>query len=415
MKLAAITDHLQDSQILTISNRIKQRILAGEKMYNLTVGDFDPTIFPIPEILEDYIHEAYRNKYTNYPPSDGLLELRESISEFLKANKKIVYHPSEIVVAGGGRPLIYAAYKMIVDPGDKVLFPVPSWNNHYYTYLAGGIAVEIQTTSKNHFMPSANQLAGKLKDAVLLVLCSPLNPTGTLIRKKDLKEICELVHAENLRRSDTEKKLYILFDQMYWLLTSDNETHYDPVTVYPEIKPYVIYIDAISKSFAATGLRVGWAAGPPELIHKMKSFLSHVGAWAPMAEQKGVAAFLNQEDQVKSYLKKFKSELTERLDLIHHGIQKLKQEGLAIDIIPPQGGIYLSVKFDFENAHEVLLEKAGVGLLPFEIFGRTHETGWHRLSIGTCKKEDIEPMLNKIRQVLLEVGSPENIKLINNR
>ena len=80
MKLAAITDHLQDSQILSISNRIKQRILAGEKMYNLTVGDFDPTIFPIPELLEEYIHEAYRNKYTNYPPSDGLLELREGLA-----------------------------------------------------------------------------------------------------------------------------------------------------------------------------------------------------------------------------------------------------------------------------------------------------------------------------------------------
>lgn len=412
MKLAAITDHLQDSQILSISNRIKQRILAGEKMYNLTVGDFDPTIFPIPELLEEYIHEAYRNKYTNYPPSDGLLELRESIAQFLMNHKSMVYHPSEIVVAGGGRPLIYATYKMIVDPGDKVLFPVPSWNNQYYTYLAGGTAVEIQTTAKNHFMPTADQLVGKLNDAVLLVLCSPLNPTGTLIRKKDLKEISELVHAENLRRGENEKKLYILFDQMYWLLTSDHETHYDPVTVYPEIKPYVIYIDAISKSFAATGLRVGWAAGPAVLIHKMKSFLSHVGAWAPMAEQKGVAAFLKNEDQVKSFLKKFKSELTERLELLYHGILKLKQEGLSIDAIPPQGGIYLSVKLDFENAHQVLLEKAGVGLLPFEVFGTTKETGWHRLSIGTCKKEEVLPLLNKIRQVLIEVENFKKIKTI---
>ena len=128
-----------------------------------------------------------------------------------------------------------------------------------------------------------------------------------------LEVFCELVVEENKRRSDTEKKLYVMFDQMYWHLTYDGIEHYDPVNLNPEMRNYTVYIDAISKVFASTGVRVGWSLGPAFLLNKMKAILSHVGAWAPMAEQKALTKFLGQKEAINTYLTNFKSELEERL------------------------------------------------------------------------------------------------------
>jgi aspartate aminotransferase len=403
MKLSTIAETLPGSQILAISNSIKQRIQAGEKIYNFTVGDFDSQLFPIPLVLEEYILNAYKSKFTNYPLAEGNLDLREAITSFTKTFQGMIYEPSEVLIGSGGRPLIYALYRTLVDPGDKVIYPVPSWNNHYYAQFTGGVPVEIETTADNNFMPTAEQIAPHLKDGVLLALCSPQNPTGIGFSEQNLKAICELVLEENKHRSDGEKKLYILFDQMYWPLTYGANQHHDPVSVCPDIRPYVIYVDAISKSFAATGLRVGWAMGSSTVLNKMKAILTHVGAWAPMAEQKAVAAFLVNTAAIEKYLLQFKAELEERLQMIYNGILLLKQQGVPIDAIAPQAGIYLTVKIEVPDAHTLLLEHAGIGVLPFSVFGTAKDSPWYRISVGTCKKEDIKPMLEILRKVLSRI------------
>lgn len=400
MRLSKIAETLPGSQILFISNKIKQRIAAGEKIYNYTVGDFDSELFPIPEVLEKEIVYAYFKKFTNYPAAEGNADLREAIASYTKTFQGLIYDASEVLVGSGGRPLIYALYRTIVDPGDKVIYPVPSWNNHYYTQFVGGIPVEITTTADAFFMPTADQIRPHISDAVLLALCSPQNPTGTGFKNDVLKEICEMVVAENKRREEGEKKLYILFDQMYWLLTYGANQHHDPVSVCPEIKQYVIYVDAISKSFAATGVRVGWAMGPTHVLSKMKSILTHVGAWAPMAEQKGVAKFLLNTSAVEKYLLHFKKKTEERLELLYKGFTDLKKEGFPVDVISPQGAIYLSVKIEIKDAHTLLLNLSGIGILPFSVFGANENLPWYRISAGTCKTEDIKPMLKKLKQAL---------------
>lgn len=408
MKLSTIAETLPSSQILAISNSIKQRIQAGEKIYNLTVGDFDSQLFPIPEVLEEYILNAYKSKFTNYPLAEGNLDLREAIVSFTKTFQGMIYEPSEVLVGSGGRPLIYALYRTLVDPGDKVIYPVPSWNNHYYTQFTEGVPLEIETTADNNFMPTAEQIVPHLEEGVLLALCSPQNPTGTGFTKQNLKAICELVLEENKRRSDGEKKLYILFDQMYWPLTYGENQHHDPISVLPDIRPYVIYVDAISKSFAATGVRVGWAMGSSVVLSKMKAILTHVGAWAPMAEQKAVATFLVDTVAIEKYLLQFKAELEERLQMICNGILLLKQQGVAIDAIAPQAGIYLTVKIEVADAHTLLLEQAGIGVLPFSVFGTAKDSPWYRISVGTFKKEDIQPMLEILKKVLLPLPMIRN-------
>ncbi|MES2329282.1 MAG: aminotransferase class I/II-fold pyridoxal phosphate-dependent enzyme [Bacteroidota bacterium] len=393
MILSRLAQNLPGSEILQISGAIKERIATGETIFNGTVGDFDPHIFPIPHTLELGIVEAYRQNHTNYPAAEGIRELRESICAFTEHFQGIHYTPAEVLVGSGGRPLIYCAFKAIVDPGDRVVFPTPSWNNPYYVAMTGGIAVEISTKPEDHFMPTAENIIPHLKDATLLCLCSPLNPSGTVFSKKELSKICEAVLTENFSRPGKRKKLYVLYDQMYSLLTYGETRHLDPVSLYPEMKDYTIYIDAISKSFAATGVRVGWCLGPEFLLSKMKAILTHLGAWAPMAEQKAVAGYLTKTNEVKSFLRIFKTSLFDRLMEIYQGIQQLKAKGLPVDAIRPQAAIYLSVYIGLPT--DQLLD-SGIGLLPFSTFGAQEQTGWYRLSVGTCRSEDIPAILRRI-------------------
>src|ERR1700742_2847969 len=276
MKLSHLAETLIGSEIVKLGGEIREKIRQGERIYNFTVGDFDPSIFPIPKGLEDAIVEAYRQRFTNYPAAEGNLDLRESIAVFLKDREQLTYLPTEIVVASGGRPLIYAIFRTLIDEGDKVIYAVPSWNNNHYTHLNQGEHVVIEAMAENNFMPTAAALQPFIREATLICLCSPQNPTGTTISKKDLSAICELVLEENARRGEGEKKLYVLYDQMYWQLTYGEIQHYNPVSLYPAMREYTIFIDAISKAFAATGVRVGWAFGPAEIISKMNAIMSHI-------------------------------------------------------------------------------------------------------------------------------------------
>ncbi|TDW99688.1 pyridoxal phosphate-dependent aminotransferase [Dinghuibacter silviterrae] len=414
MQLSQLAESLIGSEIVRLGNEIKDKIRQGNRIYNFTIGDFDSRIFPIPQELEKGIIEAYREGYTNYPPAEGILELRESVGRFLADREGLHYTPSEILIASGGRPLIYALYRAIVDKGEKVIYAVPSWNNNHYVHFVGGQHVTIDTTPEQQFMPTADQVRPLLGDATLLALCSPQNPTGTAFSKEELQKICDAVVEENARRGPGKKKLFLLYDQMYWTLTYGKTRHYNPVSLRPELKDYTVFIDGISKVFAATGLRVGWALGPAEIIAKMKAILSHMGAWAPMAEQRATAAYLGQTEAIDRYLKHFKNELEERLNRIYDGFRTLKTEGFAVDSVEPQAALYLTVCFDLtgkktpagkvledqEQVTAYILDAAGLAVVPFSAFGAGKNSPWYRLSVGTCVKEEIPDMLGAVRKAL---------------
>lgn len=413
-KLSHLAETLIGSEIVRLAGEIKDKMRQGERIYNFTVGDFDPQIFPIPKELEFEILEAYRQHFTNYPAGEGNLDLREAVSAFIKERIHLDYQPSEILIASGGRPLIYSFFRSVADKGDKVIYPVPSWNNNHYVHLVDGDHCLIEAFPEKNFMPTAEDIRPHVKGACILALCTPQNPTGTTMGREELEKICDIVLEENERRGKGEKKLYLMYDQMYSLLTYGDIKHHDPVGLRPAMKPYVVYIDAISKCFAATGVRVGWAYGPASVINKMKAILSHLGAWAPMAEQKATARFLPNSKAIDAYLLHFKSELEERLRNIHKGFQDLKNQGFGIDSIPPQAGIYLTIQLNLagkktkngkllERQSDVtayILDEAGLAVVPFYAFGATRNSSWYRLSVGTCKKEEISEMLGKLKQAL---------------
>jgi aspartate aminotransferase len=417
MALSHLSETLIGSEIVKLGGDIREKIRMGEKIYNFTVGDFDPSIFPIPKTLEDEIVNAYRHHFTNYPAAEGNLDLRESIASFIHKRERLDYKTNEILVSAGGRPLIYAVFRAICDTGDKVIYAVPSWNNNHYSHFVGAEHVVVEAKPENKFMPTVDDIRPHIKGATLIALCSPQNPTGTTFTKEDLAAICDMILEENASRSDDQKKLYLLYDQMYWHLTYGDIKHYDPVTLRPNIRDYTIYIDAISKVFAATGVRVGWSLGPARIISKMKAILTHVGAWAPMAEQKAVAKFLQQDQAIDAFLRHFKSEIELRLRTIYDQLMQLKKEGLPVDAIAPEGAIYLTVKIDAvgkktangdllqsqADVTEYLLNEAKLALVPFYAFGASKSSPWYRLSVGTCKKEEIGEMIAKLRDALKRI------------
>jgi aspartate aminotransferase len=414
MKFSQLAETLIGSEIVKLGGEIREKIRKGEKIYNFTVGDFDPAIFTIPKELEDLIIDAYRKHFTNYPAAEGNLDLRESIAAFLKDREELSYGPDEILVASGGRPLIYSLFRTLVDKGDKVIYAVPSWNNNHYTHLNQGEHVVIEATPENNFMPTAEALQPHIATATLICLCSPQNPTGTTISEKDLSAICRLVLQENERRKPEDKKLYVLYDQMYWQLTYGKIKHYNPVSLYPAMREYTIFVDAISKAFAATGVRVGWSFGPAAIIGKMKAIMTHIGSWAPMAEQKATAAYLVQKENVDAYLTGFRAAVSERLNRIHDGFIALKKDGFHVDVLHPEAAIYLTIKIDLKgkktregkvlaeqsDVTSYLLNAAGLAVVPFSAFGASKTSPWYRLSVGTCRLEDISEMLGRLRMAM---------------
>ncbi|KAF0236402.1 MAG: aspartate [Chitinophagaceae bacterium] len=410
-KLSHLAETLIGSEIVKLGNAINERIRNGEKIYNFTIGDFNPNIFPIPQELEACIIEAYKKHYTNYPAAEGILELRQAISTFIQEWEGLHFTPAEIQVGSGGRPLIYSLFKVIVDKGDKVIYGVPSWNNNHYVHLTDGEHCLVDCTPENNFMPTVADIKANIKGATLICLCTPQNPTGTTLSEDSLKQICDLIIQENNSRGENEKKLYLMFDQMYWTLTYGDTQHYNPIALNPAMKPYTIYIDGISKVFSATGVRVGWALGPENVI---EAILSHLGAWAPMAEQKAVAQYLPMKDAIADYLVNFKGAIEYRLQHIYEGIIALKAKGYSVDAVAPQAAIYLTIQLNLvgkkkadgtilatqSDVTSYILGEAKMAVVPFSAFGASATNPWYRLSVGTCVKEEIPEMLATLEAAL---------------
>jgi aspartate aminotransferase len=415
--LANVTDHslsklaqgLTGSEVLKIAGEVRTLMASGRSVANLTVGDFSPTEFRIPKRLETLIAEALAAGQTNYPPSDGTLELRRAVLDLFRDELGMTYPLEATLIAGGARPIIHAAYSAVVDPGDKVIYPTPSWNNNHYTYLTGGVPVELVVGADTNFMPTAEMIRPHVRDARLIAVCTPLNPTGTVMAKSEVEAIGRLVVEENDRRAAAgERALFLIWDQIYWMLTFGDNKHWAPPQVVPESAAYTIFIDGISKALAATGLRVGWTVAPPAVTARMRDIIGHIGAWAPKAEQLAVASFLREKEEITAFHGQMIRELRLRLDALYDGIKAMRREGLPVDAIAPQGAIYLSVQFDLidrlgtnEAIRKFLLEQAGFAIVPFQAFGLKREDGWFRLSAGAVSVQDCVDGLRRVREALL--------------
>ena len=405
---------LVGSEILKIASQIRAMVAAGKTVCNLTVGDFNPKYFPIPAVLLEEIHKAFDAGETNYPPSDGMPMLRQAVVDFTAREQGVRYPIESSLIAGGSRPLLYAAYRCIVNPGDIVVYPAPSWNNNHYVTLTQAKGIDLETRAEDGFQLTMAQLVPHLPSAQLLALNTPLNPSGTIMTAEQLRAIAQAVVAENASRAKAGRRhLFLLFDQVYGSLVYGSFKHHHPAALVPEIAPWLVTVDGISKGLAATGLRVGWMMAAPELTARMRDLIGHVGAWAPRPEQVATAKFLQNEAAVHAFRLQMNTAVNDRLEALHAGFSAMARDGFPVECIHPQGAIYLSLRLDvvgrsFEGAtvernetiRKVILEHAGLAVVPFQAFGLKDESGWFRLSVGAVSMDEIEQMFPRLRALL---------------
>ena len=368
-RLSDMANGMERSRILSIAASVRAMIAEGKAVAPFTVGDFSPSQFEVPSPLIDAIIEAVSEGETNYPPAAGLPELRSAL--------------------------------------------VPAWNNHYYVHLNGAIDIPIQGTPESRFLPTASQIESRIEDIRVLILNSPLNPTGTCFTANELRDICHVVLNENRKRSqDGRKPVILVYDQVYSTMTADGIDHVHPVQVCPEIFDYTITLDAISKSLTGTGLRLGWMALPPALAPPVVALIGHMGAWPARPIQKAAAKLYENQAILESYFDDLDDRILTRMSLLKSRLEPMSL--FRVNYVEPEGGIYLSTQFDLfellnvttnEEIRQWLLEEAGVAVVPFQAFGLEEDTGWFRISIGAVSVDDISQAMDRLEQALTNASS----------
>ena len=407
-RLSEMANGMERSRILSIAASVRAMIAEGKEVAPFTVGDFSPDQFEVPDELLSGITEAIAQKETNYPPAAGLPELRDSLAAWMNYAYDLDVGSDGIIVGSGARPVLYASFRLFLEPGDGLAHGVPAWNNHYYVHLNDSIDIPIAGTPETRFLPTAMGIKERIKEIRVLILNSPLNPTGTCYTKDELKAICDVIIEENiLRKKQGVKPVILVYDQVYSTMTAEHIEHVHPVQVCPEIFDYTITLDAISKSLTGTGLRLGWMALPPALAPPVVALIGHMGAWPARPIQKAAAKLYSKPDVLEEYFLHLDEKISSRMSVLQNRLAQLSEYGVSY--VQPEGGIYLTTRFDLftrlgvktnEEIRQWLLESAGVAIVPFQAFGLEEDTGWFRISVGAVSVEDITAAMNRLQTAL---------------
>ena len=407
-RLSEMANGMERSRILSIAASVRELIAQGKEVAPFTVGDFSPQQFDVPNQLIQGIIEAVNEGETNYPPAAGLPELRNSLAKWMLHKYGLDYGSEGIIVGSGARPVLYSSFRLFLEPGDGLAHGVPAWNNHYYVHLNDAVDIPIEGTRESRFLPTAEAIFERIDEIRVLILNSPLNPTGTCFNRDELGAICDVILAENLKRQQSGKKpVMLVYDQVYSTMTAPGIEHIHPVQVRPEIFDYTITLDAISKSLTGTGLRLGWMALPPALAPPVIALIGHMGAWPARPIQKAAAKLYSKPELLDSYFDELDGKIEERMVMLQNGLDELYDYG--VEYVKPEGGIYLTTRFNLfsvlgvstnEEIRRWLLEEAGVAIVPFQAFGLEQDSGWFRISIGAVGLGDIKSAMARLQSAL---------------
>jgi aspartate aminotransferase len=426
-RISSRTSRVKGSHILRIAAEIRELQSSGKAICNLSVGDYSPQEFPVPaELIAENI-KAFEEGHTNYPPAVGLPEMRDAVCDYYAHFLGLRYPREGVVITSGARPVVFSFFNAVLNPGDCVINPTPSWNTHYYTALCGATEIRVESQPEDGFLPTRAGLEAFVSKARILCLCSPGNPTGTLFSEQRLREICELVLEENDRREPEDGPLYVMYDQVYWPITHGGREHIHPVAINPEMAAYTVFVDGISKAFAATGVRVGWGVGPSDVITGMSRYTSHSGSWAPKPAQIATLRYLKNTEQVSRAFTDLQQALESRLKCLSDGLQSIIDKGCPLRFIAPEGALYLTLYVDIcghktpegkvlkdnEDIRQYLLHWAGMGIVPFEAFGVEKALGWFRVSVGAVSAEDIDALMPRLHKAIQKLTTTSINKGLN--
>ncbi|MBD7966383.1 aminotransferase [Fictibacillus norfolkensis] len=355
-----------------------------ENVISLGVGEPD---FVTPWNVIEASYHSLEQGYTAYTANAGLFELRKEISRYMKRRFGVTYNAEdEMVVTVGASQAIDIALRAVLNPGEEVIVVEPSFVSYAPTVtLAGGVPVPVNTYSEDDFKLQPEQIEAAITDKTkVLMLCSPNNPTGTVLSKGDLERIAEVVEKHDL---------LVISDEIYAELTYD-----EPYTSFPAVKNMrdrTILISGFSKAFAMTGWRLGFACGPKAILQAMLKIHQYTMMCAPtMAQHAALEALVNgQRDVVK-----MKESYRQRRSLVIHALEEM---GLSCHV--PGGAFYVFPSIEktglsSEEFAEQLLMKEQVAVVPGSVFGESGE-GHVRCSYATSVQK-LEEAMRRIDRFL---------------
>jgi aspartate aminotransferase len=393
MGLSDRVRRLAPSYALAIHYRYKEMLRQGKDVVSFGVGEPD---FDTPAHIKKAGIEAIEQGYTKYSVTQGYPELREAICFLLKKRYGLEYEPAEVIVSVGGKHSIVNAMIALLNPGDEVLIPTPGWfSYHEPARLVDGVPVFIPTRKEEEFQLKARDVARRITPKTkLLILNTPNNPTGSMMEEEELAKIAALAVRHNF---------YIVSDEIYCEIVYDRRKHVSIALLDPRVKDRTITINGFSKAYAMTGWRVGYAAGPKEIISAMGLIQGHFTSGTnSMAQRAALAAVYGPQDFIGEMVREYdrrRRYIIERLNSIP-----------GISCFPPHGTFYAfpNVSGTFGRVFrgrkiqsssefgDYLLDSEGVAVVPGDVF---EGEGHLRLSFA-CGMEMIKSGCDRIERAV---------------
>jgi len=380
---------VKPSATLAMNAKAKEMKAKGVDVISFSVGEPD---FDTPEHIKEAAIRALKDGKTKYTPAEGIPELKEAIIEKFEKDNNIKYTMDEVIVSCGAKHSLYNIAQAILSPGDEVIIPAPYWVSYpAQVLLNDAIPVVVETKEEDNFMITPGQLEEAITDKTrALILNYPSNPTGLTYTEEVLRGIAEIAIKHDI---------YIISDEVYEKLLYDDNKHISIASLSEEIKARTIVVNGVSKSHSMTGWRIGYAAGPRDVISAMKRIQSHstsnptsIAQWAAVEALKGPQDFLQVMLEEFDRRRKF---LVEELNSIE-----------GISCLMPQGAFYafpnvsaVIGKKHITNSMDLamyLLEEAMAALVPGSAFG---SEGYIRMSYATSM-ENLQKGLERIKKAL---------------
>lgn len=357
---------IKPSPTLTLSAKAKEMKDSGIDVINFGVGEPD---FNTPEYIKAAAHKALDNNFTRYTANAGIIELRQAICAKLLRDNNLTYQPKEILVSPGAKASIVNVLVAVCDSKDQVLMPSPYWVSYpYQALLADAEPVYIPTTVEESYKVSASALEAAILAnpcAKVLILNSPSNPTGAVYTLAELQAISAICVKYNI---------LVVSDEIYERLVYDGVKHISIASISPEMKERTVVINGVSKAYAMTGWRLGYAAGPAHIIAAAGRVQEHATSCVNSITQKACVTALNEED---ASIENMRKEFSTRRDFMFTELSKIAK----IKCFKPQGAFYImpdiswyleNNRLGIDNADkfcDVLLEKYHVALVAGGSFG----------------------------------------------
>lgn len=394
-ELSRIAEAVQASTTMAIDAMFKQMKADGIDVIGFGAGEPD---FDTPDEIKAAGIAAIESNLTRYTPAAGTVELRQAVCDRMKIDCGLEYVPSQVVVSSGAKHIVYLALRVLVNPGDEVILPAPFWVSYYELIrMAGGVPVVVTATEAEDFKLSAEKLAAAITPRTkALILNNPSNPTGMMYGREELEAIAKVC---------VENELYVISDEIYYGLVYDGKSFTSFAALSPEAKEQTILVNGVSKSYAMTGWRIGYAAANEQIAKVMSNYLSHsTAAPCSIAQKAAVEALIGPQDTVDTMTSAFEARrdhLVERMNRIP-GVSCLKPEGafyIMMNLEQLVGktlhGVFIRDADDFADA---FLKHGLVATVPCTGFGAPNFVRW---SYATSL-QNIDEGLNRLEKFLAE-------------